>query len=111
MPLPPAGATSGIGEATCKQFACLAPSPTIYIVGRSPTKGYKLVRELQLLNKEAKVSFIEADLTLLRSADKVLKVVREQETKVNLLFLTQGFLSLKGRQGEFAGPVCSSWLL
>jgi short-subunit dehydrogenase len=70
-------------------------------VGRNTTKGSSLVRELQQLNPSATVFFIQADLTILRNADQVLKIVSEKEKKVNLLFLSQGFLSLKGRQGKY----------
>lgn len=68
-------------------------------MGRNASKGSALVHELRTLNPEATVLFIEADLTLLCNADRVLRLVSEKETKVNLLFLTQGFLSLRGREG------------
>lgn len=79
----------------------LTEKPRVYLVGRNSTKGSSIVRELQHLNPSATVFFIQADLTILRNADQVLKIVSEKEKKVNLLFLSQGFLSLKGRQGKY----------
>ncbi|KAH7006900.1 hypothetical protein EDB80DRAFT_880424 [Ilyonectria destructans] len=98
-----AGATNGIGEQTCKEFVLSVPSPTVYLVGRNKSKSLAIVEQLQALNSSATLTFIEADLTLLSNVERVHQLVSEKEKKVNLLFMSQGFLSLQGRQETTEG--------
>ena len=94
------GGTSGIGEATCVEFVRNTLNPTIYIVGRNQQRGFGLVKQLEMLNHDATVHFLPSDLTLLSNVDEVCRVIKEKEGKINLLFMTANFLSLKGRDGE-----------
>ncbi|KAH6974588.1 hypothetical protein BKA56DRAFT_554789 [Ilyonectria sp. MPI-CAGE-AT-0026] len=91
------GATGGIGAATCRELVRQTQRPTLYIVGQNEHRASALVRELETLNPAAKISFIQSDLTLLRNVDDVCRRIVEKETKINLLFMTAGFLSLQGR--------------
>ena len=56
--------------------------------------------ELRALQPEGKLSFIRKDLTLLKNVDEVCDEIRAKESKLNLLFMTQGVGSLKGRDGN-----------
>ncbi|KAF6832993.1 short-chain dehydrogenase reductase [Colletotrichum musicola] len=92
-----AGATSGIGEATCKALVRHTRRPTVYIVGRNRARANATIAELQRSNPSATVHFIASDLTLLKNVDEVCRQIAEKEAKINLLFTSTGFLSMKGR--------------
>lgn len=93
-----AGGTSGIGESTCREFVRNTVRPTVYIVGRNKVEASRIIRELEKINPEAKINFLEKDLTLLRNVDSVCNDIKKEKV-VNLLFLSAGFLSMKGRDG------------
>ncbi|KAK3172250.1 hypothetical protein OEA41_005570 [Lepraria neglecta] len=52
---------------------------------------------------EAKARFIQKDLTLLKNVDEVCEEIKAKETKLNLLFMTTGTMSLKGRDETSEG--------
>jgi NAD(P)-dependent dehydrogenase (short-subunit alcohol dehydrogenase family) len=84
------GGTSGIGEATLKLLAKLATKPKIYLVGRSSEAAARIIAECRTLNPEGQYVFIQADLTLLRSAQELCDDIKSREDHVNLLFLSVG---------------------
>ncbi|KAF7596884.1 hypothetical protein BBP40_011929 [Aspergillus hancockii] len=63
------GGTSGIGEATAKQFAKTIESPTIYIIGRNRSAAARILQRLQSLNPRGTFEFIQSDVSLLREVD------------------------------------------
>ncbi|KAK3681628.1 hypothetical protein B0T22DRAFT_539997 [Podospora appendiculata] len=85
-----AGATSGIGEATLKQFAKQAVRPRIYFIGRSGASGKRVRDELVKLNPGGEYTFLSVDVSLLRAVDQVCREIKAKETAVNLLFLSTG---------------------
>jgi NADP-dependent 3-hydroxy acid dehydrogenase YdfG len=93
------GGTSGIGEHTALAFAKHSENPTIYIVGRNATAAENIINEMKKLNtsKDAKFHFLKHDLTLVSEADAVAKTILANESKVNLLLLSTGYLTLEGR--------------
>ncbi|KAF5111911.1 hypothetical protein DV454_004516 [Geotrichum candidum] len=91
------GATSGIGEHTAYAFAKYTPYPRIHIVGRNADAGSRIVSKLQTINPNAQATFHRHDMTLISEADALSKTLLEQEQKVNLLFLSPGFLNITGR--------------
>jgi NADP-dependent 3-hydroxy acid dehydrogenase YdfG len=84
------GATSGIGEATLKQFATHARQPRVYFVGRSQEAGDRITAECKALNSEGEYIFVKADVSLIRVVDDVCRDIKSKETAVNLLFLSTG---------------------
>jgi UDP-N-acetylmuramoylalanine-D-glutamate ligase len=66
-----AGATAGIGLGTLKAFIKHANAPKAYIIGRSKIKFSPILDELKVLNTEATFVFLEAQITLIREADRV----------------------------------------
>lgn len=97
-----AGATSGIGQgalrALLKHTAAQTPpsSPTIYILGRTEAKLSPLLAELQPLNPSATLVPIESgDLSLVTNAQKAAEKVLGAASKVDLLVLSTGYISLK----------------
>lgn len=93
------GGTSGIGEATARAFVRDTLSSRVYLVGRNETQGSKIIEELRQVNPEGEISFIKCDAARLQSVDEACKTIQEKEDKVNLLFLSAGMLTTKGRDG------------
>ncbi|KAH7021949.1 hypothetical protein EDB80DRAFT_693872 [Ilyonectria destructans] len=93
------GATSGIGKATLEQFvvATKDKSPRVYITGRSTEAALPLLAELRQSNPSASLEFIEQDVSLVRNVDAAVSQIKQNETKLDLLFITVGFISFQGR--------------
>jgi NAD(P)-dependent dehydrogenase (short-subunit alcohol dehydrogenase family) len=86
------GATSGIGEASLKQFAKYANKPRVYFVGQSQEAANRIVTECKALNSEGEYIFIKANISLIRAVDDVCRDIKAKEKTINLLFLSQGTL-------------------
>jgi len=89
------GATSGIGEATLIQLVTYIDAPKVYLVGRSKAKLSKLRSELQNINSKAKIEIVEAETSLLKKVDAACKEITQKESKIDLLYLTTGYLSFE----------------
>ncbi|EPS39950.1 hypothetical protein H072_6406 [Dactylellina haptotyla CBS 200.50] len=94
------GATSGIGEQTLRTFYQNAPSPRVYFIGRSQSSADRIISSLKPLNPDGHLEFIQADLTLLKNVDEATKQFTEKEKELNLLVMSQGFLTMGGRDGN-----------
>lgn len=92
------GATSGIGLETLKQFATHIPTPKAYIVGRSQAKSQPLLDELKQINSNGKYIFIEAEISQLKNVDDVCAKITAQEDQINLLVMSPGYISFRGRE-------------
>lgn len=88
------GATSGIGEATLKAFARYSKSPIIYFVGRSQIAANRIIAECKTLNPGGRYIFIQADVSLIKVVDQVCDEFKAKEATLDLLFLSQGVMSL-----------------
>lgn len=66
---------------------------------RSQDAADRIISEIKAIQPEAQTSFIRKDLTLLKNVDEVCDEIKAKETKLNLLFMTQGMMSMKGRDG------------
>ncbi|KAH8693292.1 hypothetical protein BGW36DRAFT_37796 [Talaromyces proteolyticus] len=94
-----AGATSGVGETSLKQFAKYTVRPRIYFIGRSKESGRRITAELQKLNPEGEYIFKSVDVSLLRSVDNACREIKDKEAAINLLFLSTGTM-LSGKDTE-----------
>ena len=94
------GATKGIGESALQQFAQHAPSSRIYTVARpSAADSYEtLLSELRLSNPTGSYKLITADISLVAKVDKVVDAVKKQETKLDIVFVSVGFMPFEGRK-------------
>jgi NADP-dependent 3-hydroxy acid dehydrogenase YdfG len=93
------GGTSGIGEATARAFVRDTESSRVYLVGRNETQASKIIEELRQINPDGQISFVKCEAARLRSVDEACKLIQEKEEKVNLLFMTAGMMTTKGRDG------------
>ncbi|VVT44215.1 uncharacterized protein SAPINGB_P000342 [Magnusiomyces paraingens] len=91
------GATSGLGEHTAYALARYSYEPTIYIVGRNAESGARVLAHLKELNPRTHAEFLQHDVTLISEADKLATEISAREKKINLLFLSPGFLTINGR--------------
>jgi NAD(P)-dependent dehydrogenase (short-subunit alcohol dehydrogenase family) len=103
-----AGATNGIGLSTLKELVKDLNAPRVYIVGRSKEKFRNQVAELELLNPEASIKFIEAQVSLLKDVDDLCKDVSSQERKLDLLYMSPGYLAFGGPECKQSLCFCSS---
>ncbi|VUC33687.1 unnamed protein product [Clonostachys rosea] len=99
------GATSGIGQSALKQFVAAAKDKNsrIYIVGRSTKAASPLLDELRHTDSSASIGFIERDVSLLREVDLATDFIKQRVKKVDLLFLSVGFISFEGRKETSEG--------
>jgi NAD(P)-dependent dehydrogenase (short-subunit alcohol dehydrogenase family) len=91
------GGTSGIGLFTAREFVRNTTSPKVYLIGRNQTEATKIIDELKSINSTSQINFIQKDVSLLRNVDEVCNVIKSKEKSVNLLFMTCGYFTLKGR--------------
>lgn len=97
------GATSGIGEHTAYAFAKYTKNPTVYIVGRNADAGARVLARLKELNSAVDARFLKHDMSLIKEADVLSNTILAEQQKINLLFLSPGFLTTKGRQETVEG--------
>ena len=93
------GGTSGIGEATARAFVRETESSRVFLVGRNETQASKIIEELRQINPDGQISFVKCEAARLHSVDEACKSIQEKEEKVNLLFMTAGMMTTKGRDG------------
>lgn len=93
------GGTSGIGEATARAFVRDTQSPRVFLVGRNESQASKIIEELRQLNPEGQLSFIKCDAARLHSVDEACRDIQAKEDRINLLFLSAGMLTTRGRDG------------
>ncbi|CAI7617524.1 unnamed protein product [Penicillium bialowiezense] len=91
------GGTSGIGESSARAFVKYASSPRVYLVGRSETRASQIIEDLRALNPDGQIHFIKGDVSRLQDVDQACKEIQSKEDKINLLVLSAGILTMKGR--------------
>ena len=93
------GGTNGIGKGFLYKLAEHTASPKIYIVGRSESTLNTIISELKTLNPEGTyIPILSSDLTLVNQASKATaQIISQESSKIDILFLSQGFLTLRGR--------------
>lgn len=92
-----AGATSGIGSTALLAFAKYVSRPKIYFIGRSDEAAGELSKQMKEANPDGEYIFIKKDLSLLKKVDEVCKEIMSKEEAINLLFMSQGGVVLKGK--------------
>lgn len=55
-----------------------------------------------LSNPGSRATFLETDVSLLKNVDDVCAKMQHLEKEINVLFLTAGYMTLKGRNGGFS---------
>ena len=57
------------------------------------------MEQAKKLNPESEVVFIKAESSLIKNVDAVCKASQSKERKINLHFVTTGYLTFEGRNG------------
>lgn len=70
-------------------------------ISRSQDVADKLCKELEDLNPGSQAIFLKKDISILQNVDEVCEDLQRREKKINILFLSAGYMSLSGRDGEF----------
>ena len=93
------GGTSGIGKATIGRLAGLKLAVKIYIVGRKSTQPAMKISmdELRTNNPKTDLIWVEAEVALLSEVKRVCEIVKQAESKIDLLFLSAGYAPWGGR--------------
>ncbi|KAJ5171986.1 hypothetical protein N7492_004579 [Penicillium capsulatum] len=97
------GGTSGISLSTALAFARHTISPKIFLIGRSQSAADAAIASLKSINPSAQPNFLQTDLSLLENVDKVCAKITAREKKLNLLFMTPGYMTLSGREETAEG--------
>ncbi|PYH83250.1 hypothetical protein BO82DRAFT_382361 [Aspergillus uvarum CBS 121591] len=97
------GGTSGISLSTALTLARYSPSPKIYLIGRSQPAADRAIADLKAINPAAQPTFLQADISRLTNVDRVCAEIAARESHLNLLFMTPGYLTLKGRDETAEG--------
>lgn len=94
------GATNGIGRSTLYVLSTLLVRPTIYIVGRSTQRWKTQLSEMRKMNSEASYIFVEAEVSMIREADRACKQILEAENRLDYLCMSTGYLPMVGAIGR-----------
>ena len=94
------GATSGIGLAAIEALLTSIPGCRVFIVGRSQSKFANSLSRLQGADTQADITFIEAQISLLKEVKRVCAVILEQTSSLDILWLSQGGLGLREGQSS-----------
>ncbi|PWY70810.1 short-chain dehydrogenase/reductase [Aspergillus sclerotioniger CBS 115572] len=91
------GGTSGIGESTACAFIRNTNASRAYLVGRDQARATQIIEEMRQINPDSQIDFIKSDVSLFREVDNACKAIQQKEDKVNILFLSPGVGTTKGR--------------
>ncbi|KAL2819617.1 hypothetical protein BDW59DRAFT_120478 [Aspergillus cavernicola] len=97
------GGTSGIALSTALAFARHASSPKIYLIGRSQSAADNAIASMKTINPSAQPTFLQTDISLLKNIDTVCAKITSKEKRLNLLFMTPGYMTMKGREETAEG--------
>ncbi|KAI0191935.1 hypothetical protein F4808DRAFT_443481 [Astrocystis sublimbata] len=99
------GGTSGIGNYTARALVATGASVRVYVVGRASAelRTSVFIEELQAINPKAELIWIAGEVSLLAEVTRVCGIIRERESRVDLLFLTTGYAPVGAREETAEG--------
>ncbi|KAI0970329.1 hypothetical protein F4678DRAFT_136785 [Xylaria arbuscula] len=99
------GGTSGIGNYTARALVSTGASVRIYLVGRksSEARTRAFIQDLHAINPKAEVIWVEGEIALLAEVKRVCGVIKDKESRVDLLFLTTGYAPVGAREETSEG--------
>ncbi|KAL7945849.1 hypothetical protein V8C42DRAFT_321745 [Trichoderma barbatum] len=99
------GGTSGIGKFTIRAFVSTGASVRIYLVGRKsseePTRAF--IQELNAINPKADIVWTEGEVSLLAEVKRICELIKNAESRIDLLFLTAGYAPFGTRKETSEG--------
>ncbi|KAH8697890.1 short-chain dehydrogenase/reductase [Talaromyces proteolyticus] len=99
------GATSGIGQAALQNFAQHTSSARIYSVARtSAVQSHEtLLGALRQSNPRNIYNLVTADVSLISEIDRIYESIAQNEVKLDILFMSAGFMAFEGRKDTREG--------
>ncbi|EEU34970.1 uncharacterized protein NECHADRAFT_37353 [Fusarium vanettenii 77-13-4] len=99
------GGTSGIGKLTVKALVATGSSVRIYLIGRksSEERSRAFIEELRVVNPKAEVIWTEGDVSLLAETKRLCEVIKNKESRIDLMFLTPGYAPFGAREETSEG--------
>lgn len=99
------GGTSGIGKNTIKALVSTNASLKIYLIGRKSAESRMMpfIEELQTINPDAKVAWLEGEVSLLSETKRVCEIIQSNESHIDLLFLSTGYAPFGPREETAEG--------
>ncbi|RAL13356.1 uncharacterized protein BO97DRAFT_450010 [Aspergillus homomorphus CBS 101889] len=97
------GGTSGISLSTAQALARYTTSPKIYLIGRNQPAATRAIEDLKAINPSAQPTFLQTDISLLANVDRVCAEITTREKHLNLLFMTPGYMTMRGRDETAEG--------
>ncbi|KAL2862241.1 uncharacterized protein BJX67DRAFT_310802 [Aspergillus lucknowensis] len=97
------GGTSGIALSTALALARYTLSPKIYLIGRNQSAANSAISTMKSINPSATLTFLKADISRLKNVDSVCAEILAKEKTLNLLFMTPGYLTTRGRDETAEG--------
>ena len=95
------GATSGIGKAALTELISQGFPTRIYIIGRDKSEFQPVLTELRASYQAADLIFLEGQISLMAETKRLTDEILRRENRIDLLFLSSGFLPFLGRQGIY----------
>ncbi|TFA99474.1 Oxidoreductase andH [Trichoderma ghanense] len=99
------GGTSGVGKFTIRALASTGASVRIYLVGRKsseePTRAF--IQELSAINPKADIVWTEGEVSLLADVKRICEIIKEKESRIDLLFLSAGYAPFGTRKETSEG--------
>jgi hypothetical protein len=74
-----------------------------FLLCRNADKGNAVVAELHAINGGGRATFLQKDISLISNVDELCAEIRQREPKINCVFLTTGYMTLKGRDESAEG--------
>lgn len=94
------GGTSGIGLLMLRALIETGLSVRIYLIGRKSAeeRSRALIKECREVNPKAEIVWVAGEISLMAETKRVCELIKEKESKVDLLFMTAGYAPFGARE-------------
>lgn len=93
------GGTAGIGKGALEALISKETPIKVYVIGRNKEGREPFLRGLKTSNSRAEVIWLEGQVTLLAEVKRLCAEIKGRESRIDLVFMSQGFLPWNGRHG------------
>ncbi len=87
------GATGGIGKEISKELA--SNSCNLFLTSTNNTKLIKLKNQLKKINKNIKIEFLSADLTIQEDITELIGTINEKFSSIDIIINSAGIFMIK----------------
>jgi NADP-dependent 3-hydroxy acid dehydrogenase YdfG len=94
------GGTASIGKAALTALVSKNTPLKLYIIGRNKSSHELWLESLQQSNSNAEIVWLEGQVSLLAEVKRLCTEIMRKEERVDLFWLSAGFLPFTGRHGK-----------